>query len=289
MSYILYLIFIIFLIFWIEGIIFKIPPGLIVRKKNGNDLEDWLKKFQWGSRQELGHKVLLPHYKFYTEVIEVLLLIARKVGGNYLDSFLFLRESLQADLQFEKKIKEAVWGIYLHMVIIMLLTWSFILSALSMVDMKVNTLHLVGIFLWQIIGLIMLPLKIKMLRKKYFSDIGKIWKVLLILKSLQKIPISQSEILNFAGINELSNITNRTLDIIVFKIKESCQKVLKLGLSYEDDLKYLIEELRFQEKWHFDVFEKKISSMKLILLSVFFLPSYLVFVLLLLRDLMVVI
>jgi hypothetical protein len=61
---------------------------------------------------------------------------------------------------------------------------------------------------------------------------------------------------------------------------------LKLGSSYEEDLKYLMEELRFQEKWHFELFEKRLTVIKLALLSLFFLPSYLAFIFLLLSDLM---
>ena len=72
----------------------------------------------------------------------------------------------------------------------------------------------------------------------------------------------------------------------MFKLKETCQKALKIGSSYDDEVKYLMEELRFQEKWHFELFEKRLTVIKLSLLSVFFLPSYLAFIFLLLGDLM---
>ena len=70
------------------------------------------------------------------------------------------------------------------------------------------------------------------------------------------------------------------------KLKTTCQNTLKMGISYEDDVKYLMGELRFQEKWHFELFEKRLVVIKLVLLSVFFLPSYLSFIFLLLGDLM---
>ncbi len=286
MSYLFYFLFICILIFWIESGPLLFPNFLITRKKPGVELETWLKQFHTGARQDLSDKILLPSYKFYTEVIEVLLLLARKMGGSYLDSFLFLREGLQADLQFEKKLREVILGMYLHMGIIMLLTWTFIAAALSMVAMKVTPLSLVGIFFWQVMGLCLIPVLIQYLRKIYFLDIGKVWKVLLILKSLLKVPLPQTEVLTFAGVNQLDEIKQKSLETIVQKLKESCQKTLKLGLSYESDVKYLMDELRFQEKWHFDLFEKRLNGIKLLLLSVFFLPSYLVFIFMLLKDLM---
>lgn len=286
MSYIIYFILIYVLIYWIEAPALVFPNSLIIRKSAGEELENWLKKFNWGARLEWQDPGKLPVYKFYSEVIDVLLKLARKMGGNYQDSFLFLREGLQVDRQFEKKIREATLGTWLQMALMMGLTWAFIFGALSLVDVKVSPAKLFLIFLWQTIGLSTLPVLLKFMRTKYFGDIGKIWKMLFILRSLAKVPLSRSEVLTFAGVQELNQIKQKSLDSIVAKLKETCQKALKMGTSYEEDIKYLMEELRFQEKWHFELFEKRLMVIKLGLLSVFFLPSYLAFIFLLLGDLM---
>ena len=286
MSYAFYFVLIMGLVFWIEGPYSFLPNSLIIRKRPADELETWLKRFNWGNRQELQDPGRLPVYKFYSEVVEVLLQLARRMGGNYQESILFLREGLQSDKQFEKKIKEATLGMYLQMGLMMLLTWIFILGAMNLVEVKVRTIHLVMIFLWQSVGLGVLPLTLRAIRKKYFGDIGKLWKMLFVLKSLMKVPLSRSEVLTFAGVQELNNIKQKAMQEIVIKLKEMCHKILKLGTSYEDDLKYLMEELRFQEKWHFELFEKRLTVIKLVLLSVFFLPSYLAFIFLLLGDLM---
>lgn len=286
MAYIFYFVLICGLVYWVEESTVYIPNSLILRKNPAEELENWLKKFNWHTSQDLKDPGTLPSYKFYTGVVEVLLHMARKMGGNYQDSLLFLREGLQTDRQFEKKIKEAVLGMWLQMGLMMLLTWIFIFAALNLVDVKVSTTHLLFIFLWQGVGLSILPFLLSFFRKKYFGDIGKIWKMLFILKSLAKVPVSRTEVLTFAGVQELNNITQKSLDAIVSRLKEVCQKCLKLGSSYEEDVKYLMEELRFLEKWHFELFEKRLTVIKLALLSVFFLPSYLAFIFLLLGDLM---
>lgn len=274
------------LIYWVELPYSILPNSLIIRKNPAEELENWLKKFNFGNRHELTDPGRLPSYKFYTEVVEVLLQLARKMGGSYQEAILFLREGLQVDRQFEKKIREAVLGMWLQMGLMMALTWTFILAALSLVDVEVSIFKLVGIFLWQAAGLSLLPFLLKHFRQKFFGDIGKIWKMLFVLRSLVKVPLSRTEILTIAGVQELNSIKQKTLLTLVTKLKETCQKTLKQGTSYEEDVKYLMEELRFQEKWHFELFEKRLMVIKLALLSVFFLPSYLAFIFLLLGDLM---
>jgi hypothetical protein len=285
MSYIFYFMMVCGLVYWIEESSHLVPNSLNLRKKNpGEELEEWLKKFN--TPELLKNSVRPPVYKFYTEVVEVLLSLARKMGGNYQESLLFLREGLQSDRQFEKKIREAVLGMWLQMALMMALTWIFIFAALNLTDVSVSKIHLVGIFSWQALGLSLMPLLLKYFRKKYFGDIGKLWKMLFVLKSLARVPVSRTEVLNFAGVQELNNIVQKSLIPLVFKLKETCQKALKVGASYDEDVKYLMEELRFQEKWHFELFEKRLTVIKLTLLSVFFLPSYLAFIFLLLGDLM---
>ncbi|MGE3611130.1 MAG: hypothetical protein AB7I27_16180 [Bacteriovoracaceae bacterium] len=283
---IIYLILITLLVYWIESPALMQSNLLIIRPHPGELLEAWLKKFHWGNKSQIGEKVVLPRYKFYSEVIEVLLNLARRMGGNYQEALLFLREGLMADRQFEKKLKEIILGAWFQMVLMMGLTWAFIIGSLSIVEINVAPFKLVGILLWQIIGLACLPILIKVFREKFFSDIGKIWKVLFILKSLAKVPLSRSEVLNMAGVSELKQIKQSNLFPIVNKLKEICQRALQIGGSYENEVNYLMEELRFQEKWHFELFEKRLLVVKIALLAVFFLPSYLAFIFLLLSDLM---
>lgn len=286
MSYLFYFFVITLLVYWIEKPVMVLPNSLILRKSPAEELEAWLKKFNWQNRQDLQGLGALPSYKFYTEVVEVLLSLARRMGGSYQEAMLFLREGLQVDRQFEKKIREAVLGTWLQMGMMMGLTWLFILGALHLVEVKVSWVHLFCIFIWQSLGLSLLPFLLRFLRKKYFGDIGKIWKMLFVLRSLAKVPLSRTEVFTMAGVQELNSIEQKALASIVQKLKETCQKALKLGGSYEEEVKYLMEELRFQEKWHFELFEKRLIVIKLALLSIFFLPSYLAFIFLLLSDLM---
>ncbi|HXH74785.1 MAG TPA: hypothetical protein VNJ08_07450 [Bacteriovoracaceae bacterium] len=286
LSVLFYLGLIAVLCLWVEGALAPMTNSLIIRRNPGEQLDDWLKSFRWGNRSQLNEKIDLPHYKFYSEIALTLLSLARKMGGNYQESLLFLRDGLQSDRQFEKKMHELRLGCWLQMLLIMALTWAFMLGALSLVDIKISGLKLGLIAIWQMIGLCLLPLTLAYLRKKLFGDIGRLWKMLFTLSSMVRVPLSRSEIFAMADIKGLDLIKQKSLLHLVDKLKHTCQQALKQGGSYEGEVKYLMEELRFQEKWHFELFEKRLTMLKLGLLSIFFLPAYLSFIFMLLGDLM---
>jgi hypothetical protein len=266
------------LVFWVEFGTVRIPA----HSDPGEELEEWLKSFRWG-----GEANAIPSYKFYTEVLEVLLSLARKLGGHHKDAMLFLREGLQADRQFEKKLKELILGTWLQMLLMMALTWGFISAAMFMVDVRIALSKLLLIAGLQATGMAILPLAMRYLRTMLFSDIGKLWKILYVLSSLATVPLSRTEVFTLAGVTELTRITQKNLQHIVSKLKDTCQLALKQGGSYEQEVRYLMGELRFQEKWHFELFEKRLTVLKLAIMSIFFLPSYLAFVFLMLSELMV--
>jgi hypothetical protein len=282
-----YLMFIGLLIWWVEGPSYGLTNSLIIRKNPAEELEAWLKRFSWKG-SSVNVQAQLPRYKFYTEVVEILLSLARKIGGSYQDSVLFLREGLQADRLSEKKLREMLRGLWLQMLLMMALTWGFITSALVLTEMRIATWKLLLILLWQVLGLSVLPFVLQYLRRKYFADIGRLWKILYVLLSLAHVPLSRSEVFTIAGVSDLKNIRQKTLDGLTEKLSALCQRALQVGGGYGDEVRSLMDELRFLERWHFELFEKRLVVLKLLLLAVFFLPSYLAFIFILLGDLMAV-
>ena len=281
-----YLFLIGLLVYWLESEPGNISNVLIIKRNSAEELEEWLKRFNWEPRLRGIDQAALPRYKFYTEVVELLLSLARKVGGTYQDSLLFLRQGLQSDRQFEKKLREALIGTWLQMGLMVLLTWGFILGALSLVEVQISLMNLFLIALWQLTGLLILPYTLKALRLKYFGDIGKFWKTLYVLRSLSRVPLARSEVMSLADVGMIKTIQQKALFPLVEKLKQTCQKALQEGGSYEQDIVGLMDELRFQEKWHFELFEKRLVVIKLGLMSIFFLPSYLAFIFCLLGDLL---
>jgi lipoate-protein ligase A len=106
LTIIIYLLFLAVMVYWL-GVESKFEFKLLnLNDHPGRELEDWLKRFNWDRSNLTSSAVQLPRYKFYSEVVETLLSLARKMGGKYQDALFFLRQGLQADLQSEKKLKE---------------------------------------------------------------------------------------------------------------------------------------------------------------------------------------
>ena len=155
-----------------------------------------------------------------------------------------------------------------------------------MLKLKGLSTQLILIGVWQILGFSLLPISIQYLRNKYFKDISILWRIIYGLSSLSNVPLARSEIFNISQVSMVETIKQPTLQIFVDKILLICQDALKIGKSYETEINYLMEELRLQEKWHFEVFEKRLTGIKLMILSLFFLPAYLSFIFLVLEHLM---
>lgn len=280
-----YLSFILLLVYWIEADHVISPKLLKISRDEGAQLEDWLKKFNW-NKQELTNPIQLPRYKFYSNVVEVLLELARKKGGRFNEGLLYLREGLICDIQSEKRVKELLHGVWFQMGLMFLMTWVFIFLSLMMTKIKFSAFSLFSIFAWQMLAALVLIYSLKTLRNYYFTDIGKLWKILHILKSLGHVPLARSEIYQIAGLSDINSFSQKNLLPLTEKLQNTCKEALKIGGNYLDEINSLMEELRFQEKWHFELFEKRLSAIKLALLSIFFLPSYLFFIFLLMEKLM---
>ena len=248
----------------------------------GEELLNWVKKFNWERRELDQHQ--LPQYKFFTDLINLLLEMSRRFGGQYKDALISVRESLSADIQFEKKLKEFIWGSYFQKLSIFLLSWGFILMATSMTDIQLGLGVYVGILAWQLLGLALFPLICLKLRDYYFAGIGKIWLSLYVLRSLSSAGLARSEVFKLAKINELHSVKHKNLESLIQKLQDTCELSLKQGGSYLKEVEELSQECRFIEKWHLELFEKRLGAFKLAILGGFFLPSYLGFMYFLLSS-----
>jgi hypothetical protein len=247
-------------------------------------LDDWLKKFSWGRGVELRADFKIPPYKFYSEIVELVLDIARRFGGVYEENLHKLREGLEADHQFEVKCKDLIKGAWWQICIMFLITWAFIVSSLSILQMPIPFQKLALLISWQLVGMIALPWIIHRARRYYFGDVGVLWKTLFMLKALVSVPLSRSEIFLHAELFKLKDIKNKRLKSVIDHILDCCQRALREGGSYEDEVNKIAKDLRFEENRIYGLFEKRLVVLKLAILSIFFLPTYLAFIYIILSD-----
>jgi hypothetical protein len=271
---------------WLLGVFLYFQKAMPMSFKKsrgpGEELLEWVKKFNWARRDIDQHQI--PEYKFFTDLINLLLEMSRRYGGQYKEALISVRESLGADIQFEKKLKEFIWASYFQKSCIFILSWGFIMLATSMTDIQLDFSVYIGIFSWQVMGLLLFPFICRKLKNYYFNGIGKVWLSLYVLRSLSSAGLARSEIFKLAKINELQSVKHKNLESLVGKLQDTCELSLKQGGSYLKEVEELSQECRFIEKWHLELFEKRLGAFKLAILGGFFLPSYLGFMYFLLSS-----
>lgn len=272
MNIIYYFIFILLLAIWAT----TTSKSVILVKSNGQGLEEWLKKFHW-SGPALQTKLELPRYKFFTELIEILLSMARQWGAQYQQVFLTLREILHQDLQFEKQLKDFIQGCWFQMLFIVMMSWLFIILGMSWVGLDFPMKYLMGIGCWQLIGMGVFFLGLKQLKKYFLDPLGKFWRSLICLRSLAETALPRSEVVRLSQIKELDQIEAREWSDFKIKLQHLAQWMLGHGQSPIKEINYLIDELRFLEKHQIQKFQKMSHVLKFTVLVVFFIPAYFAF------------
>jgi len=280
MLFLLYLVVLIILILWVEDFSIRMKRS---RPSPATVLEIWIQNHQLNPRQET-KKNALPDYKFFTPLIKQLLYFRRTYGAEFQDAFNDLRASLILDQAYEKKLKSIVLGAYFQAAFIFFVTWTFITACIFLLNFKLNTLVALALLFWQILGLILFVLGLRMFRWKTFHQIEIFWFSLCTLRSLAHIPMSLNDIFSNAKLRDLEKINQKELLLLRDKIFEGCRMALKKGASFQKELPFLVQELKQVEQRLFEQFEKKSQLFKLLLLAFFFLPSYLGFIFCLLKE-----
>ncbi len=272
MNIIYYFIFILLLAIWL----LRPEKSVMNLQVSGGELELWLKKFHWNG-PALTTKIELPRYKYFSDLVEMLLSLARQWGAQYQQVFLILREILHHDLQFEKQLKDFLLGCWFQMLFIVLMSWIFIILGVSWIGIEINSNYLWGIGIWQSLGLLSFHFGLLKLRSHFISALGMFWRSLICLRSLSETALPRSEVLRMSQIKELDSVQMKDWVEFKHKIQHLGQWILTSGQSPVKEINYLIEELKFLEKHQILRFQKASHILKFATLVIFFIPAYFAF------------
>lgn len=280
MNMVFYFVFILLLAIW------SLRPEKSVTSLSlsGQALEEWLKKFHW-SGPALQTKIELPRYKFFSELVEMLLSLARQWGAQYQQVFMTLREILHQDLQFEKELKEFLQGCWFQMIFIVLMSWLFIILGTSWVKIPFPLHYMVCIGIWQSLGMIFFFVGIKMLKKKFLAALGAYWRSLICLRSLAETALPRSEVVRMSQLKNLDSYPEAQWQDFKLKVQHLGQWMMSSGQSPVKEIGYLMDELRFLEKHQIQKFQKMSHVLKFAILVVFFIPAYFAFLFIIFSNL----
>jgi len=246
--------------------------------KRGEALLLWLIHHSGNTPVAPTDLVALPQYKFYTDILVELLEHLRRFGGPRSALLLSFRKQLKDDLQFEMKIDRLVFGGICQFLAISLITWFFILMTSFVAGFHADSLILWIVLCLQMVGGVLFYYLISKKKREKLAPFTTFYKVIAIIKLTIGTGISVGECLNRSGIAAIMTPT--------FKwgvhLKERLNLLVTLwqreGGAMATALDEIMDELLFLRDEDFERLQKVATALKFLILTLFYLSSYLLFV-----------
>jgi len=229
------------------------------------------------NKKEIGadtQSILLPKYKFYTELTYELLNLSKIYGVKFSKYTEVIKSFVKLESRFDDKLKKEFNSGIFQMLAIVLTTWFFIYLSQMLVEIQVTRMTYLIIILLHLIGLVLFYLVTTKWKNKIFSPYQAAISELLIFKSLLEIgvpvnlclsksKINQGEFINHEKFIDQRDFFNQTLDSLI-----------KNGRGMKDQLQAIIEQIFEKKELELTEFQKKLSLTKFLHLALIFLPAY---------------
>jgi hypothetical protein len=230
-----------------------------------------------GLNQEITKIAPVPRYKFYTGLYENMLLQRKKFGVSIDGSLRHLREGLILDNKFEKKLKVELHSSFWQFFFISLITWSFTLISVALLHKPLDP-WIGGIMASiQLTGAVIFCLSFYTYKRKVFSEYGHWFSRLYQLKGLLMAGVPISYALKESQVSELFFSKKSQFQPFRQTLEASLRRLQSEGAPIQEELKFCLDELWFTQDCDFEDFLKKVLSLKLIIILVFYLGAYFVY------------
>jgi hypothetical protein len=244
----------------------------------GKQLERLISARQLSGRQnQLFKNELIPQYKFYTGLYEDMISQRKKFGVSIDDSLRNLREGLVLDSKFEKKLKVELQSSFWQFFFISLITWSFTFISTTILNKSLD--YRIGFLmaLIQISGASIFCLCFYTYKRKVFSEYGLWFARIYQLKGLLMAGVPISFAIKECQISELFLSKKSQFQPFKQSLENSLRRLQSEGAPILEDLKFCLDELWFTQDCDFEDFLKKVLSLKLVIILLFYLGAYFVY------------
>ncbi len=215
-----------------------------------------------------------PEYGFYSELIDSLLEKYRQLGLPLRDILRELKINLSKEIQFEMKCKAIAKNSYFQFVMMVLVTWGFILFTNSMIELSLDLSHYFVILFLQITGAFFFLKISKKLKTKHFKNFDSLIKKMYSFLTFIEVNSSQSKAIAESEILQLGQLVDERFLPCAYRLEEAIKKWKDLGLSPKTETQAVILEVWNLKEQTFQVFIRHYEGLKFSILAFFFLPAY---------------
>lgn len=219
-----------------------------------------------------GMNIELVQYKFFTGLVEELLVEFKRAGANIFDHLKDVRRGLMNDLAQEKKLHAELQGALIEMAMIGAISAAFGASIRFFAQVELSWWIYAGVWGWQALGVVVFVICQRRLKSKIFGPFDAYFRALAKLDLYVRI----NRPINF--ITQRIGIENCLLQKRLKHVRKRLEQVLfslKNG-NYDFRLtQELIDECWFTYELAKEEFLTHAKRLKLMVVTIFFLMSYL--------------
>ena len=231
------------------------------------------------SRAELD----IPHYKFYTGMIQLALRYSVQFGAPIGEHLKSLRKSLIQDWEFERKLSGHLFSTLGQVLTLSLITWGFGLFCRGILGLWPPWTDMLVVGMLQFFGAGIFLFIYRRKKTSLFFPYEKCYYSLVSAAILQQLGLSLQQVVARCGIEELPE--KGRLAGVRSQLQSLFRQCHHRGHSLKDFVVELREEVDFYLEEDFKKFLQFTTRMKFLVLAAFYLPAYLIFVFSLFGDL----
>lgn len=237
-------------------------------RKKAQSLFNELISFRVNSKE-----VELPEYKFYTFIIEDLIKSSIRYGTSIYSNLNEIKTALSKDISFERKINSSIIAGLYQMVLVAVIGYVFLYITELQLKITLNRISILIVFIFQSIGIAIFLIFSFKLKKFHFHEIEKYICFLYKLRSAVSSNQPMSKNIEGKSFKELCDKKN--LKPFKRRVLSILRQIKSHGTLNIKDFEITINELWQSNEFKFEEFLKHLAALKLCILILFFMGSFL--------------
>ncbi|MBC74932.1 MAG: hypothetical protein CME64_02865 [Halobacteriovoraceae bacterium] len=220
-----------------------------------------------------GKSIELTRYKFFTELLDELLVSYKQTGANIFGHIGELRKNLLKDIKYEKRLSGARGSSLAEMGMIFGMSALFTIFATSYAEIQIEGVALIFAFGWQALGVGLFLFALGKLRQKHFRPFQGYLKAASFLDIFIKTGQPVNIIAKKLALSSL--IKDKSLDHLEDRMEMILEQIKSQGIYDSAQGAELGAECWYCYEEKLDRFFQEIKRLKLLVITLFFLGSYL--------------
>jgi hypothetical protein len=266
-----------FVLCWLERKLIQKQIQYLMLKVNefpsparAQDLAQRCLELMSGEHQS-GSKLNLPQYRFYTELMEQLMMNHLKHGAPIKKYLGKLRASLLRSALFDKELLGTIWSSFMQMGFSAAMVWGFYLLAQDWFQLSIELSMIVGLALFQIVGVSVFVYLVIFLHQRTFKDPMSLLKTAYLLHSLTQCSLPLSFILQS---NQHREVVNKKYTQYLEELERIINTRLKKGMGCSELIQDYMDNLWLELSMGKERYHSQLNMLKFSILCTVFLPSY---------------